>query len=92
MHLKPNIFRYILRLATEVDWSKEKECFETFSRETAKYYARISIASEDCEWKWDIEHIIYDNIKRYLLPSSQLKSILLPVTNLQNLYKVFERC
>ena len=81
-----------MRLATEVEWSKEKQCFETFSRETAKFYARISVGNDECEWKWDVEHIIYDNIKRYLMPSSELKSVLLPIANLQNLYKVFERC
>lgn len=29
---------YALRLATEVDWDSEKDCFETFARETAKFY------------------------------------------------------
>jgi len=30
---------YMLRLTTEVDWSSEKACFETFCRETALFYA-----------------------------------------------------
>jgi len=30
---------YILRLATEVDWDSEKDCFESFARETATFYA-----------------------------------------------------
>lgn len=29
---------YLLRLASEVDWSTEKECFMNFCRETAKFY------------------------------------------------------
>jgi len=29
---------YLLRLASEVDWSREKECFLNFCRETAKFY------------------------------------------------------
>lgn len=83
---------YILRLVTEVDWSKEKQCFDTFARETAIYYARDSLLSDECEWKWLTEHIFHDSIKRYLIPSAQLESFILPVANLQNLYKVFERC
>lgn len=30
---------YILRIATEVEWNSEKDCFQTFCRETAKFYA-----------------------------------------------------
>ncbi|PAA74642.1 hypothetical protein BOX15_Mlig026824g3 [Macrostomum lignano] len=30
---------YLLRLATKVDWNTESACFETFCRETAKFYA-----------------------------------------------------
>lgn len=29
---------YLLRLASEVDWFKEKECFLSFCRETARFY------------------------------------------------------
>lgn len=29
---------YLLRLASEVKWSSEKECFRTFCRETARFY------------------------------------------------------
>ncbi|XP_055316315.1 DNA mismatch repair protein Mlh1 [Sitodiplosis mosellana] len=83
---------YILRLVTEVDWAKERQCFETFCRETAMYYARTTLIIDECEWKWLIEHVYYDNIKKYLIPSAQLGTLLLPVANLQNLYKVFERC
>lgn len=83
---------YILRLVTEIEWSKERQCFETFCRETAMYYARIPSNMDECDWKWLIEHIYYDNIKKYLIPSQQLWTTMLPVANLQNLFKVFERC
>lgn len=29
---------YILRLATEVNWSEEEACFHDFAWETAKFY------------------------------------------------------
>ena len=30
---------YVMRLATEVNWTDEEECFRTFCEETAKFYA-----------------------------------------------------
>lgn len=30
---------YVLRLATEVDWDSEQDCFQTFCRETAKFFS-----------------------------------------------------
>jgi DNA mismatch repair protein MLH1 len=30
---------YIMRLATEVTWTDEEECLDTFCRETARFYA-----------------------------------------------------
>lgn len=83
---------YILRLATEVDWQSEKQCFQTFSRETARFYSRTALSVSDHDFKWTVEHVIHDNIKRYLLPAKQLASNILQIANLQNLYKVFERC
>lgn len=83
---------YILRLATEVDWQSEKRCFDTFSRETAKYYSQISFTIPENDFKWHIEHVIYDNIKNYLLPQKHFALNILQIANLQNLYKVFERC
>lgn len=83
---------YILRLVTEVDWLKEKQCFESFSRETASYYSRIPLNVDDNHWKWLIEHVLYDNIKKYLIPSTQMETSILQTASLANLYKVFERC
>lgn len=84
---------YLLRLATEVDWETEKRCFETFSRETAVFYSYIPrTTSDDNEWMWSIEHVIHDNLKRYLMPPKSFAEHILQIANLQNLYKVFERC
>ena len=32
---------YILRLATEVEWGSEMECFQSFCLETAKFFSQI---------------------------------------------------
>ena len=34
-----NLPMYLLRVACEVEWESEKECFQTFARETARFYA-----------------------------------------------------
>lgn len=89
---------YALRLATEVEWEKEQECFETFCRETARFYAGPSVdAGRDDDpngWKWVTEHVVFSAAKQTLrLPAEYMEnSCVLQVASLPNLYKVFERC
>lgn len=86
---------YLLRLSTEVEWETEKDCFETFCRETAAYYAKISLveiyANPELH-KWTVEHILFPAFKKYLLPPEALNEIFYELTSLPKLYKVFERC
>ncbi|XP_055592551.1 DNA mismatch repair protein Mlh1 [Uranotaenia lowii] len=85
---------YILRLATEVEWDDEQECFRTFCRETAQFYAKMALTKEMTECKWEVEHAVYPAIKQYLLPPKNFakNGTLLQVANLPDLYRVFERC
>lgn len=85
---------YILRLATEVNWETEKECFRTFARETATYYSQIDETNENNNWKWTVEHVVYPAIKDYFLPPKNFteNTAVLQVADLPSLYKVFERC
>lgn len=85
---------YILRLATEVDWDEEQECFRTFCRETAIYYAKIALGKPEQEYKWEIEHAICPALKQYFLPPKLFakNGSVLQVANLPDLYRVFERC
>lgn len=39
---------FVLRLATEVDWEKEKECFDGVCREIARFYSRICSDAVAC--------------------------------------------
>ena len=97
---------YIIRLATEVDWDSERECFQSFAEETAKFYSVGEVkgrsprydygqhGGEATEWSYSVEHIVYPAIKRLLLPpaSCMTDRTLVQVANLPDLYKVFERC
>ncbi|XP_063013190.1 DNA mismatch repair protein Mlh1 isoform X3 [Melospiza melodia melodia] len=75
---------FILRLATEVNWDEEKECFESLSKELAMFYSirkqyiieetnPTNSQSEESEsgsttWKWAVEHVLYKAFRTHLLP------------------------
>nr|KAF6420788.1 mutL-like protein 1 [Molossus molossus] len=75
---------FILRLATEVNWDEEKECFESLSRECAMFYSirkqyiteESTLSGQQGEvpgstpnpWKWTVEHVVYKAFRSHLLP------------------------
>ncbi|XP_063778673.1 DNA mismatch repair protein Mlh1 isoform X3 [Pseudophryne corroboree] len=99
---------FILRLATEVNWDDEKECFESFSKECSmffslrkKYILEETDHTEDKDpgqdspsWRWTTEHILYKAFRTHLLPPKPFAEdgSILQLANLPDLYKVFERC
>ncbi|KAM5314041.1 DNA mismatch repair protein Mlh1 isoform 1-T1 [Glossophaga mutica] len=78
---------FILRLATEVNWDEEKECFESLSKECAMFYSvRKQYVSKESTlsgqqsggpgstphpWKWTVEHVVYKAFRSHLLPPKQ---------------------
>ncbi|CAL8107445.1 unnamed protein product [Orchesella dallaii] len=93
---------YIMNLARKVNWSNEQACFETFCHQTSLFYAVQPGSSEENDettlnehsWKWTIEHVVYPEIKKCLLPPKIFAedSTVVLLTSLPDLYKVFERC
>ena len=87
---------YIIRIATEVNYDDEDECFKSFCRETANYYATMSIipGDEETNGDWLMEHVLLPEIRQSLLPPSTFLTdgTILQLTSLPELYKVFERC
>nr|KAF6310840.1 mutL-like protein 1 [Myotis myotis] len=75
---------FILRLATEVNWDEEKECFESLSKECAMFYSirkqyiseASTLSGQQIEapgstpnpWKWTVEHVVYKAFRSHLLP------------------------
>ena len=74
---------FAVRLASEVDWSSEEACFDSFCRETAKFYSVKNGQMGDYDerqhdpdhesdgkekWKRMIEQIIFGGCKRFLNP------------------------
>ncbi|CAG9814820.1 unnamed protein product [Phaedon cochleariae] len=87
---------YVIRLATEVNWDSEKEFFESFARETSKFYAEVpnEINQNGKSWQWVTEFVLFPAIKNYFIPPKSFteNGAILEIANLPNLYKVFERC
>ncbi|XP_022168581.1 DNA mismatch repair protein Mlh1 [Myzus persicae] len=97
---------YLLRLASEVDWSSEKQCFLSFCRETARFYILhpwkqqcsdnddISDAAPDRNWAWSLEHVLYPSLRKSFQPPRHFleDGTLLQIASLPDMYKVFERC
>jgi DNA mismatch repair protein MLH1 len=87
----------------QVDWTSEEECFDTFFRELAYFYIpgppfnsssrTDEEQTEEKAEKWQIEHILFPAIRRYLsAPKTLLDRDVVQVASLPDLYRVFERC
>uniref|UniRef100_A0A8C3VAX8 DNA mismatch repair protein MLH1 n=1 Tax=Catharus ustulatus TaxID=91951 RepID=A0A8C3VAX8_CATUS len=96
---------FVLRLATEVNWDEEKECFDSLSKELAMLYSirkqyiigesnPANSQSGSTTWKWTVEHVLYKAFRTHLLPPKHFAEDgnILQLANLPDLYKVFERC
>lgn len=84
----------IIRLATEVNFDDEKECFKAICQELAAYYSMFSLLSSQDEDQLLAETIIYPEIRKSLQPPKKFMNdgTFLKLTSLPELYKVFERC
>ncbi|XP_061817490.1 DNA mismatch repair protein Mlh1 isoform X2 [Nerophis lumbriciformis] len=96
---------FILRLATEVNWDNEKECFRGFSKECSMFYSirkRYILEAQPGEeqdpelnsWRWKVEHVVCKALRTLISPPKHYSEdgTLLQIANLPDLYKVFERC
>uniref|UniRef100_A0A4W4EVT8 DNA mismatch repair protein MLH1 n=1 Tax=Electrophorus electricus TaxID=8005 RepID=A0A4W4EVT8_ELEEL len=92
---------FILRLATEVNWDNEKDCFREFSKECSQFYSirkQYTLETEAAEaepsWQWKVEHVLFKAFRSLLSPPKHYSEdgSLLQIANLPDLYKVFERC
>uniref|UniRef100_A0A674AS93 MutL homolog 1, colon cancer, nonpolyposis type 2 (E. coli) n=1 Tax=Salmo trutta TaxID=8032 RepID=A0A674AS93_SALTR len=94
---------FILRLATEVNWDNEKDCFRDFSKECSQFYSirkQYVLELEPGEeeqlnsWRWKVEHLLFKAFRSLFSPPKHFSEdgSVLQIANLPDLYKVFERC
>jgi hypothetical protein len=83
---------FLLRLATQVEWSEERPCFHAICKELGSYYAMLPSKEEDLNAF--VQHNLFPALSYILLPSKQItaKGFFNVMTKLSTLYKVFERC
>ncbi|XP_066922059.1 DNA mismatch repair protein Mlh1-like [Clytia hemisphaerica] len=89
----------MLRLASEVDWDNEQQCFHDFATELSDFYSTAGSKQQtededEGEWKHQIEHLIFPALRNTFIPPKRFSNdgCFLEVANLPDLYKVFERC
>eukprot|EP00536_Pseudo-nitzschia_multiseries_P008313 jgi/Psemu1/257081/estExt_Genewise1Plus.C_2100002 len=82
---------FLLRLATQVDWTREKHCFHGVCTELGNFYAMLPSDPDDS--KTYVQHTLFPALSYLLLPSkNQAKNgNVADMTKLSTLYKVFER-
>ncbi|XP_075262951.1 DNA mismatch repair protein Mlh1-like [Convolutriloba macropyga] len=76
-------------------WNKEQECFDSFARIIAKYYAvtsRFWVHKPEKDWKYVHQHVLLPAMKLFLQPNSKYTQTFSQVASLSQLYKIFERC
>lgn len=90
--------KFVCCLAKEINWQNEKKCFEDIGLILSHFYAKPPSEFENEEqhlkWSKNVELVLYPAYKGKLCPSKNLanQSSLTVIADLNDLYKVFERC
>ena len=99
---------FLLRLATEVNWEDEEECFEGICREIGSFYAEIPCRDpavtrgtstskgngKDKISEAFVKHTLFPALSFLLVPNQNVATdgSAMKIATVPALYKVFERC
>ncbi|KAI6134789.1 histidine kinase-like ATPase [Pisolithus croceorrhizus] len=68
---------FLMRLGPQVDWSSERECFESFMPELAYFYSPASGVwsgdgiGQEKSAAWQTEHILFHALRKFLIAPSR---------------------
>lgn len=88
---------FLIRLATGVDWSTERDCFLGIAHELASFYTQLPFYSADSvnreQWSAPIVHHWIPSIRALLMPPQTLTEHpnIVQLSTLPELYKIFGR-
>lgn len=85
---------FLLHLASNVVWTEEKPCFESFLRELAYFYALDCVQGNE-SFRKVVEHVVMPGLKNnaFVAPKEMVEDgSVVVLADLPDLYKVFERC
>jgi DNA mismatch repair protein MLH1 len=98
---------FLLRLATEVNWKDERQCFHDICSELGAFYATLPLSSLACGDRGnrsddDVSHYLLPHVRHTIFPAISCLLVLpqslqtnghwKTLSKLSKLYKVFERC
>lgn len=84
-----NLLPILIWNLTCCNYKNEKKCFQTIGEAFADYYSR---PLENLNEQKKNVNSIFSRFKEQLKPTADLNERLIPIADLQNLYKIFERC
>ncbi|MEN2498638.1 MAG: DNA mismatch repair protein [Marteilia pararefringens] len=92
---------FLLKIVAEIDWCDEKECIKGLALSLSEFFSLPDPqVSEDEKYNrigYYFQHLILNTVKDQsyrsrFMPSMALRNIFKPIVNLQDMYKIFERC
>ncbi|WFD00772.1 DNA mismatch repair protein Mlh1 [Malassezia yamatoensis] len=90
---------FLFRLATQVDWTDEKECLERICHEIAFAHIPWALGTEpndNARIAWNVQHIWFAGMlssrSYFSVGKRDAAEIFTQVASLPDLYRVFERC
>lgn len=86
---KDRIEMFLIRLVQRVDWISEKNCLDAIMKEISFLLCPLSVGS-DCEEV--VKNLLIASMKKSLILTRSMKPCLIELTDVKDLYKIFERC
>ena len=90
---------FLLKLSVEVDWEAEEPCFRDIAEKLSYLYSIHPLVHGNSEndiktTQYMIQHVLMASVKRFFEPPNICggDGSIIQIGNLENLYKIFERC